>query len=172
MALGKNYEGQDCSLARALELIGERWTLLVIRDALYGVRRFCDFQAHLDIPRAVLSQRLHALVEAGLMARLLYQDTPARGEYVLTESGRALWPSVFMLSRWGETHASGPGPVRTYHHLPCDAPLDRYTACTACGRHVGPEEVEMRPGPGLVRRRDDAVSVALTSPHRMLEPVP
>lgn len=73
MALGKNYDGQDCSLAKALEVIGERWTLLVVRDAMYGVRRFGDFQVHLDIPRAVLSQRLATLVAAGVLGRRRYR---------------------------------------------------------------------------------------------------
>src|SRR2546423_15667325 len=77
--LGKDYEGQDCSLARALEVVGERWTLLIVRDAFYGVRRFSDFAAHLDIPRAVLSDRLAGLVEDGLMQRRPDPERAGRG---------------------------------------------------------------------------------------------
>ncbi|WP_214412443.1 winged helix-turn-helix transcriptional regulator [Sphaerisporangium fuscum] len=172
MALGKNYEGQECSLARALELVGERWTLLVVRDALYGVRRYGDFLTHLDIPRAVLSQRLQTLVEAGLLDKRRYQDSPPRDEYVLTERGLDLWPAVYVLAKWGERHAGGPGPQRTFHHAACDAPLDRFSACTACGRHPAPQEVEVRPGSALTFERDDPVSLAMRAPHRLLTPLP
>ncbi|MFC4531988.1 winged helix-turn-helix transcriptional regulator [Sphaerisporangium dianthi] len=172
MALGKNYEGQECALAKALELVGERWTLLVVRDALYGVRRYGDFLAHLDIPRAVLSQRLQTLVEAGVLAKHRYQESPARDEYVLTAVGRELWPTVHMLGRWGEGLTQDGKPWRLFFHIPCDAPLDRYTACTACGGHILPEEVEVRPGPGLPAVREDPVSLAMRVPHRMLDRLP
>src|SRR5690349_24929986 len=89
MPLGTDYAGQDCSLARALEVVGERWTLLVLRDCFFGVRRFSDLRAHLDISRAVLSARLADLVEAGLLARR--EPAPGRVEYELTEQGLALW---------------------------------------------------------------------------------
>ncbi|MET8160791.1 helix-turn-helix domain-containing protein [Sphaerisporangium sp. NPDC005289] len=172
MALGKNYDGQNCALAKALELLGERWTLLVVRDALYGVRRYGDFLAHLDIPRAVLSQRLHTLVEAGVLTKRRYQDSPAREEYVITAAGRELWPPVYMLGRWGERHAVTNEPWRLFFHQPCDAPLDRYAACTACGAHTEPDQVEVRPGPGLPNDREDPVTVAMRTPHRMLTPLP
>ncbi|MER7369944.1 winged helix-turn-helix transcriptional regulator [Nonomuraea wenchangensis] len=173
MALGKNYDGQDCSFAKTLEVLGERWTLLVIRDAMCGVRRFGDFQAHLDIPKAVLSQRLSALVEAGVLERRRYQDAPPRDEYVLTPMGRELWVPVLALAQWGERHLAGQGPRRLYHHATCGSPLEPYSVCGTCGRSVPLEEVEVRPGPGL---RDDArtdlVSLTLRSPHRMLAPIP
>ncbi|MEV8632745.1 helix-turn-helix domain-containing protein [Streptosporangium sp. NPDC051023] len=172
MALGKNYEGQDCSLARALELIGERWTLLVVRDALYGVRRYGDFLAHLDIPRAVLSQRLQALVEAGAMERRRYQESPPRDEYVLTEMGRELWAPVHLLARWGERHLSANGPHRTFHHQPCAVRLDSEGVCPSCGARAPLEEIEVRPGPGADHARQDPVSLALRHPHRMLQPLP
>ncbi|MFI9589833.1 winged helix-turn-helix transcriptional regulator [Nonomuraea sp. NPDC052265] len=171
MALGKNYEGQDCSLARALEVIGERWTLLVVRDAMYGVRRYGDFLAHLDIPRAVLSQRLGALVEAGVLARSRYQDNPPRDEYVLTPMGRELWVPMLALSQWGERNLGGAGPRRLFHHATCGARLDPVSRCPSCGTVVGLEEIEVRPGPGLEDGRDDPVSVLLRAPHRMLTPI-
>ena len=102
VGLGKNYAGQDCSIARSLELIGERWTILVLRDAMYGVRRYGDFLSHLELPRAVLSQRLTTLVNAGIMERRRYQESPPRDEYVLTEAGLDLWPTLLSLGRWGE----------------------------------------------------------------------
>ncbi|MEU1390342.1 MULTISPECIES: helix-turn-helix domain-containing protein [unclassified Nonomuraea] len=171
MALGKNYEGQDCSLARALEVIGERWTLLVVRDAMYGVRRYGDFLAHLDIPRAVLSQRLGALVEAGVLARSRYQDNPPRDEYVLTATGRELWVPMLALSQWGERNLGGTGPRRLFHHTACGTRLDPVSRCPSCGTAVRLEEIEVRPGPGLADNRDDPVSVLLRAPHRMLAPI-
>ncbi|MEV5894062.1 winged helix-turn-helix transcriptional regulator [Nonomuraea fuscirosea] len=172
MALGKNYDGQDCSLARALEVIGERWTLLVIRDAMYGVRRFGDFQAHLDIPKAVLSQRLAALVAAGLLERRRYQDAPPRDEYVLTPVGRELWIPVLSLGQWGERHLAGNGPRRLFHHATCGSRLDAVSLCATCRRSVPIEEVEVRPGPGLCDdTRQDQVSLALRKPHRLLAPI-
>src|SRR5688572_16684286 len=102
MPLGTDYAGQTCTIARALEVVGERWTLLVVRDLFFGVRRFGDLQAHLDIPRAVLSARLTGLVEHGLAERRPYR--PGRDEYVLTPRGEELWPAVHALARWGERH--------------------------------------------------------------------
>lgn len=94
MALGKDYVTQQCSVARALEIVGERWTLLVVRDALYGVRRYNDFLGHLGIPRAVLAARLQMLTEEGVLEKRRYQESPPRDEYVLTDRGIELWPVV------------------------------------------------------------------------------
>src|ERR1700742_1354229 len=107
--LGKNYEAQDCSLARALEVAGERWTLLVVRDAFYGVRRYNDFLVHLGIPRAVLATRLLTLEQAGVLEKRPYQQSPPRYEYVLTGSGLALWPVVRSMIRWGSENLNGTG---------------------------------------------------------------
>jgi DNA-binding HxlR family transcriptional regulator len=172
MALGKDYESQACSLARALELIGERWTLLVIRDAFFGVRRYSDFVAHLDIPRAVLAERLQRLTAAGVLERRRYRDAPPRDEYVLTDVGRELWPVMLALGDWGARHLSATGPSRIFCHVACDTPLDLMVVCSSCGKVVPPEEVEMRPGPGADRpHRQDSVSRALRTPHRLLEPL-
>ncbi|MFB4318723.1 winged helix-turn-helix transcriptional regulator [Actinomadura sp. 21ATH] len=164
MALGKDYVKQDCSLARALEVVGERWTLLIVRDALYGVRRFGHFQAHLDIPRAVLSARLQALLDAGVLAK-------EGQDYVLTATGRELWPVVHTLARWGDRNFSDRGACRLFVHIGCGERIDTGGACPACGRVVPLEELEMHPGPGLDPNRDDPVSVALRGPHRLLDPI-
>lgn len=172
MGLGRDYEGQDCSLARALELIGERWTLLVVRDAFYGVRRYSDFVTHLDIPRAVLADRLHTLTAAGVLRKHRYQDAPPRDEYVLTEMGRELWPALHTLACWGARHLSEAGPSRVFCHVACGTLLDSPFACPACGVPVPPEDLEVRPGPGAgTPTRDDPVSRALRRPHRLLEPL-
>ena len=92
--LGKDYEGQECALAAALEVLGERWTLLVIRDAFLGLRRFDDFQRDLGIARNVLSDRLQRLTDEGLLERHRYQERPERFEYRLSEKGIDLWPAI------------------------------------------------------------------------------
>ncbi|MCP2339053.1 winged helix-turn-helix transcriptional regulator [Actinomadura rupiterrae] len=164
MALGKDYTGQDCTLARALEVVGERWTLLIVRDAFYGVRRFSDFLVHLDMPRAVLSARLSTLVEHGVLAKEGH-------EYVLTEAGLSLWPVVHGLACWGEQNFGELGPHRLFVHADCGTRIAPDGTCPTCGgAPVRPADLEIHPGPsaGL---RDDAVSKALRTPHRMLTPI-
>ncbi|WP_067465737.1 winged helix-turn-helix transcriptional regulator [Actinomadura macra] len=162
MALGKDYAAQDCSLARALEVVGERWTLLIVRDAMYGVRRFSDFLARLDIPRAVLSARLQVLVETGVLIKDGH-------DYVLTEMGKELFPVVHTLSRWGERHLSAE-VCRIFVHVECGTPVETDGTCPSCSRLVPMDDLEIHAGPGALYR-DDPVSVALRSPHRLMEPV-
>ncbi|MFJ2404102.1 winged helix-turn-helix transcriptional regulator [Streptomyces xanthochromogenes] len=172
MALGKDYDyaAQECSIARALEIVGERWTLLVVRDALYGVRRYNDFLAHLKIPRAVLAARLQSLTDAGVLEKRRYQESPPRDEYVLTELGRALWPALRALGLWGRAFNPDARPMRTFRHAECGTELGSFGECPECGRTVDPADVEMRPGPGL-GPAEDAVSRALRAPRRLLEPL-
>ncbi|AEW93176.1 MULTISPECIES: winged helix-turn-helix transcriptional regulator [Streptomycetaceae] len=172
MALGTDYARQDCNFARALEVVGERWSLLIVRDAFYGVRRFSDFLTHLDVPRAVLTARLASLVESGVLRKEAYQQAPVRHDYVLTDAGRELWFPLYALARWGERHASATGPCRLFHHADCGTRLDLLGNCPDCGCSVPPEDVEMRPGPGAdPTLRDDPVTRALARPHRLLRPV-
>jgi DNA-binding HxlR family transcriptional regulator len=172
MALAKTYDGQDCSLARTLELVGERWTMLVLRDAFYGVRRYRDFQLHLDVPRAVLSDRLKTLVDASVLEKRRYSEAPPRDEYVLTAKGQELWSAVYSLAQWGERHLSTSGPRRIFSHAACGNRLDSSGACPACHETVPPGDVEMRPGPGANSiPRDDPVTRALRRPHRLLQPL-
>ena len=170
MALGVDYQRQDCSLARALELVGERWTLLILRDCFFGVRRFSDFEAHLDISKAVLAQRLGALVEAGLLARTT--DAGHR-QYTVTGDALALWPAIFALAQWGEQRSAPRGPRRLFTHADCGGAVTGAGQCSACGATPPPQDLVTRPGPGAARPvvRDDPVSVALRSPHRLLEPL-
>ncbi len=172
MGLGRGYEGQDCSLARSLELIGERWTLLVVRDAFFGVRRFRDFVAHLDVPRAVLASRLHDLVQAGVLQKQPCGQGSAREEYVLTAMGRELWPAVYALSQWGERYLTTGGRRRVFRHAECGTGLDAAGNCPHCGRWIAVDEIEVLPGPGLnLQGRTDAVSLELRLPHRLLTPL-
>jgi DNA-binding HxlR family transcriptional regulator len=165
--LGKDYEGQDCSLARTLEAIGERWTLLIIRDAFYGVRRFNDFRDHLDIPKAVLADRLDGLVSDGILERVPDPGHAGRHQYNLTAAGRELWPAMHALLAWGDRHRGPNG--RLFLHADCGTPLSDSGACPTCGTTPRPEQV-------LTRRarptaRTDAVSAALEGPHRLLDPI-
>ena len=171
MALPRNYHGQACALARAMEVVGERWTLLILRDLFFGVTRFTDLQAHLDIPRAVLTARLALLVEAGVAERRPY--APGRFEHVLTEAGLELWPIVHQLMQWGERHLVPDGPVRVFAHAACGTELAHDGGCPACGTAPPPAEIDTSPGtgtPSVVRA--DRISVALRQgPHRLLTPV-
>lgn len=167
MPLGVDYADQDCSLARALEVVGERWTMLVLRDLFFGVRRHRDLLAHLDISRAVLSARLDTLVRAGVVERDAGSGHPT---YTLTARGLALWPALFALVQWGDEHASPDGPRRLFEHAGC-GPLDRTGRCRACGSVPAPGDVSTLPAPGVRRRRQDPVSRALATEHRLLEPV-
>src|SRR5258708_7149853 len=144
MALPNDYAGQACSLARALEIIGERWTLLIVRDAFGGVRRFADFLDHLRLPRAVLSSRLKTLTAAGVMTRVAGER---HLEYELTEKGRALWPAVLSLMSWGDDFCAPGGPRRLFRHAADDGQVDRGGRCDACGRPV-PAAPPRRPARG------------------------
>jgi DNA-binding HxlR family transcriptional regulator len=167
--LGKDYERQDCALARALEVIGERWTLLIVRDAFYGVRRFNDFHAHLDIPKAVLSDRLTGLVGDGILERVPDPQHAGRHLYELTEAGRDLWPVVNSLLVWGGRHRHTNS--RLFKHAACGTVLDDSGYCATCKLTPGPEDILMEPRPGGGTLRDDPVTLALRAPHRLLEPV-
>ncbi|WP_434099157.1 winged helix-turn-helix transcriptional regulator [Streptomyces violaceorubidus] len=170
MALGKDYATQECSIARALEVVGERWTLLVIRDALYGVRRYNDFLVHLGIPRAVLANRLQTLTAEGILDKRRYQESPPRDEYVVTDRGIALWPVLRALGIWGREQLGGE-PMRTFWHADCGTELSPHGACPACGTLVAPHDIDMRPGPGLDPDPADPVSRALLGPRRLLQPI-
>ncbi len=164
--LHNTYEGQTCSVARALELVGERWTLLILRDACQGVRRFDDFQRSLGVARNVLNTRLQRLVDAGLLEKHRYQERPARHEYRLTPMGRDLWPSLLALMQWGDRYLSGDaGPPVVVRHRGCGGEIDDKRTCTACGAEVTLRESEAVPGTGgghvgARPRQDDAVPVA------------
>ena len=143
--------------------------MLIIRDAFYGVYRFNDFLAHLEIPRAVLTSRLRSLMAAGVLYKEPYMTSPVRCGYVLTDAGRWLWQPVYGLAQWGERYASEGGPRTLFSHAACDTRLDPFGACPTCSGAVPPEDVVMEPGPGADEAlRQDPVSRALARPHRLL----
>ena len=157
-------------MARSLEVIGERWTLLIVRDAFWGVRRFADFLDHLRLPRAVLASRLKTLTAAGVMTRVAGER---HVEYELTEKGRALWPVVLTVMSWGDDFYAPGGPRRLFRHAADDGQVDQWGRCDRCGTLVPAADVIVAPGPGLEPSADDVgwVTVALASPHRLLEPL-
>jgi DNA-binding HxlR family transcriptional regulator len=127
----------NCSVARTLDIVGERWTLLVLRDAFQGVRRFDDFASRLPIARNVLSDRLRTLVDNEILRVERYQERPGRFEYRLTEKGMDLYPVLIALLRWGDRHLAGEaGPPLEVHHRACDGAVDAHAFCTACGEPV------------------------------------
>jgi DNA-binding HxlR family transcriptional regulator len=173
--LPKTYVGQeDCSIARALEVLGERWTLLIMRDAFYGVRRFNDFIAHLDAPRTVLSTRLRTLVDDGLLRRECDPQHAGRSLYELTDAGRALWPALYALGAWGARYAAGPGEPKVYfRHLACGRPLDHTARCETCAVVPDPGDVLISPlRCDVPPARRDRVARGLARPHRLLDPLP
>ena len=167
--LGKTYEQQDCAIARTLEVIGERWTLLIVRDALFGVRRFSDFHVHLDIPKAVLSDRLSGLVEHGILERRPDPDHAGRYLYELTAAGRGLWPVLHAMVAWGD-HNNFQNS-RLFRHAACGTELDDAADCPSCGVTPAVGDIIIEPRPGRPTHRDDPVTLALRAPHRMLEPI-
>ncbi len=169
--LPNDYADQDCLLARALETVGERLTLLIVRDAFFGVRRYSDFLAHLDIPKAVLSERLKGLVAAGIMERRQDPERPGRQIYEMTQAGRDLWPAIFALRSWAARYRAPDGTRRAFTHFDCGAELAEDGSCPTCEITPLPNDIIMSLRRGAGRRRDDPVTIALLEPHRLLEPL-
>jgi DNA-binding HxlR family transcriptional regulator len=148
VVLQRTYDRQNCSIARTLELVGERWTLLILRDAALGLRRFDELQASLGIARNVLSDRLGRLVEAGILERRLYEEKPERFEYLPTKTGRELGLSLLALMQWGDRHLAPDGPPRLAEHARCGGHVTVQAICDECGEVLTPGDVHVGPGPG------------------------
>lgn len=147
--LGNDYKGQDCSIARTLEIVGERWSLLVLRDVFLGIRRFDDVQRDLGVARNVLATRLERLVGEGILEKTPYQERPLRHEYHLTAKGLDLWPIFVELLRWGDRHtAPTDGPPVLLRHRDCGGLLGERRVCERCGRPLEVSDIraERRPG--------------------------
>jgi DNA-binding HxlR family transcriptional regulator len=149
--LPRTYDNQACSIARTLELIGDRWTLLVIRDAFMGVHRFDDLQKSLGVARNVLTDRLNRLVEAGILRRKPYQERPTRYEYRLTRKGVDLWPIIVTTLKWGDRYEADTGPPVLIRHKDCGGDIDGRLHCSRCGAELGPTDVYVERGPGAAK---------------------
>lgn len=137
-------------MARALEVVGERWSLLILRDALFaGSTRFGDFQRTLGIATNVLAARLDGFVLAGILERRPSAGQPGTPEYVVTAKGRDLVPAIVALTQWGDRWAAPDGPPIEYRHTTCGAPVVSELRCTGCGVVDDPAEVRAQPGSGM-----------------------
>jgi DNA-binding HxlR family transcriptional regulator len=144
-----DYSRQSCSIAATLEVIGDPWTLLVIRDAFRGVRRFEQWQEKLGVARNVLAARLKTLVQHGVLEPRVYSERPLRHEYVLTRKGKDLIPVLMTLHDWGSRHLYGAeGSGVGFVHKPCGHELETMVACRCCGGEIHGRDLEMKLTPG------------------------
>ena len=143
-----------CSVAGTLELIGERWTMLVVREVMYGRRRFSEMQRVLGVARNVLAARLERMVEAGILERRPYSERPERHEYFLTERGLDLWPVIVSLMQWGDRHLPTPPggpPVRILHRGECGGEIDEHRICTRCRQPLSVRDARAEMSPQAER---------------------
>ena len=140
----------NCSVARSLEVIGEWWTLLIVRDAFFGVTRFEEFQERLGIARNVLTTRLDTLVDHGVLERRCYDEARGRNDYVLTDKGKALWPVLVTIRQWGDKWVTGKGnePIQMLHK-DCGELTTAVLTCDHCGETLRGRDVRVVAGPGL-----------------------
>ena len=153
----KSFAGMDCSVAQCLEIVGEWWTMLIVRDAFLGVTRFDVFQERLGISRNVLQQRLERLVQSGIFEREAYSEHPPRYDYRLTPKGRDLWPVVNAMRQWGDQYAAPHGPPLRLVHRSCGHEAIGTIVCSECGEPMSARNVQAVPSEGRVqlRRRSD-----------------
>jgi DNA-binding HxlR family transcriptional regulator len=147
------FRVDNCSIERALAVVGEKWTFLVLREAFSGVRRFADMQLLTGAPRQVLSARLARLVDEGLLAKVPYREPGQRqrDEYRLTDAGRDLYPLLVALMHWGDRYLADQGAPVVLTHRGCGAPIEQYLRCADGHEVAGPREVTPVPGPGSRR---------------------
>ena len=158
-----SFADMNCTIAKSLEMIGEWWSMLIIRDAFLGVSRFEDFQQRLGVARNVLTTRLDKLVDEEILERRCYDEARGRHDYVLTRKGRALWPVLTTLRQWGDdwTVEKGEQPV-VMHHKACNHDTTAKLHCAHCGQRLAGADIRLRPGPGA----DEDQLVRSSSPTR------
>ena len=146
-----SLQQQNCSIARTVAVLGERWTLVILREAFNRRRRFDDIQRDLGIARNILADRLQRLVAEGILERRAYQQRPERFEYRLTDKGRDLYPVLIALMQWGDRYTAGEaGPPVELIHEPCGEQTHPRLVCDHCGEPIDPRDVRPQPGPGLL----------------------
>ena len=146
----KSFSDMHCSVAQCLEVVGEWWSMLILRDVFMGVSRFDQFQERLGISRNILTQRLNHLVEEGVLRKVPYSDSPRRFEYRLTDKGRDLWPVLTTMRQWGDKYAAPEGPPLEIVHKSCGHVAEAALTCSSCGEAMGPRDVRAVSGPGAV----------------------
>ena len=141
---------QNCSVARPATLLGDPWTLVILRQAFSRVRRFDDFQRQLGISRSLLADRLQTLVDAGILERRPYKDRiRTREEYRLTQKGLDLYPALMALREWGDKYMADDGPLLSIRHRDCGGEAHVHLSCDRCGEEISARGAEVAPGPGL-----------------------
>lgn len=145
---------EPCSIAHTLAVIGDRWTVLILRDVFRGVHRFSELEASLGIAKNLLSNRLGRLVAAGVLEKVPYQDRPVRHEYRLTERGRDLSPTLIALMGWGDRWMADGRPPTVLVHDECGTPLELHVSCPSCDTDISPRQIRSRPGPGRVNEEE------------------
>jgi DNA-binding HxlR family transcriptional regulator len=151
-----------CSVAQCLEAVGEWWSMLIVRDAFFGVTRFDDFQQRLGIARNVLTQRLDSLVDRGILDRVAYQHHPVRYDYRLTDKGRDLWPVLTAMLQWGDRWAAPSGPPVQLVHRSCGHLTTLVPTCSHCGQEMDRPSIRLVAGPGAKERASLPVSRPVT----------
>ncbi|MDL4777344.1 MULTISPECIES: winged helix-turn-helix transcriptional regulator [Thermomonosporaceae] len=155
--LGRMYERENCSAARALELVGERWSLLIIRNAVFsGMTRFSEFERRLGIAPNILAKRLDGFVSDGLMESRPTGEMVGASEYVLTPKGRELALVIMALTEWGDRWAAPQGPPVLFEHDGCGGPVHLSATCRECGRTPAVTEIVAVPGPGAPQAAEPA----------------
>ncbi|MGB3811517.1 MAG: helix-turn-helix domain-containing protein [Parvibaculum sp.] len=145
----EDLDREACSVARTLSVVGDRWTLLVLRECFLGTRRFEEFEQRLGIARHVLADRLKKLTEADVLTKVAYQERPRREEYRLSEKGRDLYPVMMTLAQWGDKHMAGPeGPPLLRVHNACTHVMEGVLVCSDCGEPLAARDVSVKAGPG------------------------
>jgi DNA-binding HxlR family transcriptional regulator len=162
-----SFEDVNCSVAQCLEVIGDWWTMIVVRDVFMGVNRFDELQARTGISRNVLGERLARLVDDGVLKKVPYQDHPARYDYRLTEKGRDLWLVLTAMRQWGDRWAAPNGPPIELIHRECDHRAEVVATCSRCHEPIGPRDVRAVSGPG-----DDGSLIPQSSGPPTTDPVP
>lgn len=155
-----SFEDMHCSVAQCLEVVGEWWSLLIIRDAFLGVTRFDDFQSRLGISRNVLNQRLLHLIDHEILVKVPYQDHPPRSEYRLTDKGRDLWHVVTAMRQWGDRWSAPDGPPLQVRHHACGELTDAVPVCSHCGEQLDHRSVTAEPGSGATVALFDHTKIA------------
>jgi len=159
--LGNTYNTQVCSIARSLELVGERWSLLILRNALFaGNTRYGEFQRSLGIATNVLQDRLDGFVAGGIMER---REAGGQPEYVLTEKGRDFAPALIALTQWGDKWAAPDGPPILYRHATCGGAVGVQVGCESCGELDDLREIDAHPGPGMPADRAERLNARLAA---------
>ena len=153
----QDFPRDACSVASTLEVIGERWTMHILREAFLGVRRFDDFRRNIGVARNILSDRLTTLVDEGILRRELYNEHPPRYEYRLTRKGIDLHGILIELMKWGNRWSpNADGPALVLRHRDCGHVVEPVLSCPDCGELIHPWNLDALPGPATVARAAEA----------------